>query len=199
MAASDDPDDHHTMALADVNLATVALESGEVAEARRRLEDAMAVITPGGDRWAVAAVQRDMARVAATEGNPAEARGLAMAALEVFSEWRDHSSAAETMEILAGMAAADGEMVRAARLAGAAGAVRAAVGGSMPALDRARLVRGTAPALDALGPEAFASAEAEGATMTFDQAVEHAIAWAGQKGRVAAGPASSSSSSSPAS
>jgi predicted signal transduction protein with EAL and GGDEF domain len=55
----------------------------------------------------------------------------------------------------------------------------------MTALDRARLARWTAPARGALGPDAFAAAAAEGASMTFEQAVEHALHRAA--GRVTAG------------
>jgi predicted ATPase/class 3 adenylate cyclase len=188
LADSPDSDDHHTLAHVDVNLAAVGLESGQLAEARRRLERALAIVAERGDRWAVASAQRDLARVAATEGDLAEAHGLAAAALETFAEWRDHNCVAETIEVLAGMAARTGQVVTSARLVGAAGAVREAVGGSMTALDRARLARETAPARAALGPDGFAAAAAEGASMTFEQAVGHALHRGAERpGRVGAG------------
>src|SRR5206468_3504905 len=98
-----------------------------------------------------------------------------------------HSAVAETIEVVAGLAAGTGAPVTAARLVGAAGALRSAAGGSLAALDRARLARDLVGARDLLGPERFAAAEAEGASMTLEQAVDYAAAHAAAHAGVTAG------------
>jgi hypothetical protein len=65
--------------------------------------------------------------------------------------------------------------VRAAHLAGSAGAVRDRAGIPATPLDRSRLERWLDGPRTALGDAAFAAARAEGAAMTGDQAVRHAL------------------------
>jgi tetratricopeptide (TPR) repeat protein len=178
------PDGRHTEAFITANLGDLAFEQGDLASARELLERAIELLRPRGDRWATAIVQRYLAKVLAAQGEQARAYGLLSETLSLLRAWSERTELAETLEILATLAANEGERERVVRLLGAAAAIRAAAGTPLGDHQRARLARAVGPASAALGRDALGMAAddlAGGRALTFDQALDYAAAWAGQR------------------
>jgi predicted ATPase len=157
------------------NLAIVSLDMRDVDEAQQLLEEAIAIDRGRGDDWGIAASANNLGVAYLERGDLEPARPLVIEALTKFKSIGDSEGEAESLEVLAGLAAAEGNAVRAARLSGAALALRAAVGIPMSVLDRERLDGWLEPPRRELGSEAFEEAEAEGAEMTSDQALDYAL------------------------
>ncbi len=87
----------------------------------------------------------------------------------------DLSGSATLLDGVAGLAAVQAQPVRALRLAGAAAALREALGKSHPRNLRDWIERKLAPARESLGPEATASAWAEGHAMGPERAMPYAL------------------------
>jgi non-specific serine/threonine protein kinase len=180
----DSPDAPHTEAFVTANLGDLAFDEGDLAAARELLERAIAMLRPRGDRWAIAIVQRYLARVLAAQGEPATAYGLLAESLSLLRAWSERTELADTLEILATLAAREGEVERVVRLLGGAAAIRSAAGSPLAGYQRVRLAEALAPASAALGRDVLLVAAedvAAGRAMTFDQALDHAAAWAGQR------------------
>jgi DNA-binding CsgD family transcriptional regulator len=150
--------------------AAVALAQGEVIEARRRADEAVAVAVGGG--MAMALTNR--ARVAIAQGESEQAERDAREALTVAVAVDAHLATPDALECLAGLAGAVGSHREAARLYGAADAVRQVTGivrfkvyddGYAASVDAVR---------DALGDSDFDSAWAEGAALSTLEAVAYA-------------------------
>ncbi|MDG6109977.1 tetratricopeptide repeat protein [Dactylosporangium aurantiacum] len=154
-----------------LGLGEVARHAGDLIEAARRLERALAGAAAGepGAAYTTAPILTALARAAETAGRVDEAA----------RRHREALAAARQMPLAATLAAvAEGLAGHACRTAGRAGAERGAV-----LLGAAVALRGTAVTGDvdvartaaaaraALGPEAFAAAYARGAAMTRDQAL----------------------------
>jgi predicted ATPase/class 3 adenylate cyclase/DNA-binding CsgD family transcriptional regulator len=150
--------------------AAVALAQGDVIEARRRADEAVAVAVGGS--MAMALTTR--ARVAVAQGETEQAERDAREALAIAAAVDAHLATPDALECLAGVAGATGSHREAARLYGAAVAVRQATGivrfkisddGYAASVDAVR---------DALGHNDFDIAWAEGAALSTLEAIAYA-------------------------
>jgi predicted ATPase/DNA-binding NarL/FixJ family response regulator len=150
--------------------AAVALARGDVADARRRADEAVAAAAGSG----MAAALTTRARVAAAQGESEQAERDAREALAVAAATDAHLATPDALECLAGLAADAGSHREAARLYGAADAVRQATGivrfkvyddGYATSVDAVR---------DALGDNDFDCAWAEGAALSTLEAIAYA-------------------------
>jgi hypothetical protein len=139
------------------------------------LEEADRLDRASGDDWAIACTANNLGVARLLGGHVGEAGALITDALRRFAAAGDLDGVAESIEALTGVAAAEGAWVRAAHLAGSAGSVRDRAGIPATPLDRSRLERWLDGPRSALGEVAFTAARAEGAEMTGDQAVRHAL------------------------
>ena len=118
---------------------------------------------------------RLLAWAVCAEGDVPRARELLREAIEASQELGDQRGIAAELEGLAGVAAAEGNSRDAAHIFGAADGLRAAI--RMPADQTEWLLRRRWLALvrEALGPEAFDEAHAEGRAMTQSEGVAYAL------------------------
>jgi predicted ATPase len=139
--------------------ATMALQEGNVAEARDRMARTAETI----DRSSYAPQFRAMSRstrglIEAAAGDLVAARALHAGALEVAVASSDSPVIALVLVGVADLALREGDPVRAARMLGAADAIRGSADRSVPDVDRV-----TAGCRAALGDAAFAAAYQRGA------------------------------------
>jgi predicted ATPase/class 3 adenylate cyclase/DNA-binding CsgD family transcriptional regulator len=148
----------------------VALARGEVAEAKRRADEAVAAAVGGS----MAAALSSRARVAVAQGESEQAERDAREALAVAAAADMHLATPDTLECLARVVGAAGSHREAARLYGAADAVRQATGivrfkvyddDYAASLDVVR---------DALGHNDFDSAWSEGGSLSTLEAIAYA-------------------------
>ena len=180
----DSADARHTEAFIIANLGDLAFEEGDAAGARELLDQAMELLAPRGDRWANAVIQRYLAEALAALGERPRAYALVSETLSLLRAWDERTELADTLEILATMAAQEGETERVVRLLAGAAAIRGAAGSPLGDHQRAQLARRLEPASAALGRDVLAAADddvAGGRAMTFDQVLDYAAAWAGQR------------------
>ena len=110
-----------------------------------------------------------LAQVVACEGDAATARALYEQCLAMARKGPFRRFTPFYLEGLAGVVAAQGELPWAVRLWGAAEALRDAMGTPIPPAYRLDYERAVAAARTKLGEQAFATAWAEGRSMTLDQ------------------------------
>ena len=157
-----------------LRLANFHVSAGDYSQARELLDEcepiARRAFTPVASTWLLAL--RGM--VACGQGEYETAQRQLTAALRE-AEARNFSQVLLlALEGAAQLAVARGQWRRALRLAGATLA-RAASQGEFGPTDRAAIVRALTPAREALGADAAAAVQAEGATWTLDEAVEQAL------------------------
>jgi len=159
--------------LAIAGLGWVAFLQGNLSLARSLLEEASTTFQGeeepaelDNQAWALS----HLARVVAFEGDYAKARALHEQCLAIVKQlvgtkpWTHFY-----LEGLAAVVAAQGELPWAARLWGAAEALREGTGTPIPPAYRADYEHSVASARTQLGEQAFATAWAEGRSMTLDQ------------------------------
>jgi len=152
--------------------ARLALGQGDTATARSLIEEALALFRDLGDREGTALALPLLARVEAGQGNHAAARALYEESLAMASKGMDDKGAlASCLEGLADVVAAQGERLWATRLWGTAEALREAMGAPLWPVERAGYERAVAAMRVSLGERAFATAWAEGRSMTPEQAL----------------------------
>jgi tetratricopeptide (TPR) repeat protein len=154
------------LALARSGLGQIARLSGDLAEARRLCEAALAECPRG---WYTAEAARAsvliaLGRVAEAEGDIGRARALHQQAFAHGSGWQDLTLAATVAEGLAGVALLDGAAGHAALLLGAGTALRGVSGAADPDVERV-----AAGVRERIGAAAYESAYARGAAMDRDQ------------------------------
>jgi predicted ATPase/class 3 adenylate cyclase len=157
------------------NLGIVYLDQGDLHRAEQLFDEAIGLDRSRGDAWGAACTRIGVGVVSLERGNVAASRSTLQDALRELNELGDLDAAAECIEALAGVAAREGLMTRAARLAGATDSLRRDLGIPRAPPDSARIERWLEGAIAELGDDAFRSAWAEGAQMTADQAVNHAL------------------------
>ncbi|MBA3431029.1 MAG: tetratricopeptide repeat protein [Actinobacteria bacterium] len=157
------------------NLGIVYLDQGDLGRAQQLFEEAIGLDRQRGDAWGAACTTIGIGVVHLERGDVVAARSVIQGALLELDELGDLDAAAECIEALAGVAAREGLMTRAARLAGAVDALRRDLGIPPAPPDRARLERWLEGAVAELGGQGFETAWAEGAEMTADQAINHAL------------------------
>jgi predicted ATPase/class 3 adenylate cyclase/DNA-binding CsgD family transcriptional regulator len=150
--------------------AAVALALGEVIEARRRADEAVAVAVGGG--MAMALTTR--ARVANAQGESEQAERDAREALAVAAATDAHLATPDALECLAGVVGVSGNHVESARLYGAADAVRRVTGIVRFKVYDDDYAASVDAVRDALGHNDFDSAWAEGAALSTLEAIAYA-------------------------
>jgi DNA-binding NarL/FixJ family response regulator len=130
-----------------------------------------------GERQAISTALYTLATLAQADGDHERAGDLFEEGLTVSVELGNKTDVARYLEGLAAVAASEGRIVRAAHLWGAAEALleKIEVGVHTYVPDRSLRQSQIAAARARLGEEAFASAWAEGWTMTSEQATEYAL------------------------
>ncbi len=146
------------------------LRQGEQGQARELLEESMETFKELGDRWRTAEALLTLARIHTSQGEFAAARARYLESLALVREIDAKGLIASVLEGGA-VVAVQGEPVWAARLWGAAQSLRAVIGAPLPPVYCADYERAVAATRSQLGEKAFATAWAEGRTMTPDQAL----------------------------
>lgn len=153
-------------------LCDVALSQGDPAAARTRAEESLRLLREIGARDdQIASSLIRLGRVEAHQGNYAAARACYEESLALSMKGNFQEELTSGLEGLASVAAAQGAPAWAVQLWGAATTVRDAIGMPIPPVERADCERAVAAARVHLGEKAFASAWAQGRTMTPEQAL----------------------------
>jgi DNA-binding CsgD family transcriptional regulator len=153
-----------------VGIADVVFARGEVAEAKRMADEAVAAAV--GSSMATALTTR--ARIANAQGETEQAERDAREALSAAAEFDAHLATPDALECLAGYAGAAGSHREAARLYGAADAVRKATGIVRFKVWDEGYATSVSSIRDALGNSDFDSAWAEGAALSTLEAIAYA-------------------------
>ena len=161
--------DKEGMAVSSLLLGSVVLKQGDVATARTRVEEGLLLYREMGYREGIAEALSLLGKVEAARGDLAFARTLYEESLTMARELGQRELIATGLEGLARAIAAQGDPAQAARLWGMAEALREAIGAPLHPVERADYDPAVAAVRDQLGEGAFASAWAEGRTMTAEQ------------------------------
>ncbi len=161
--------DKEGMAVASLLLGWAALKQGDRATARSRAEESLTLYREMEHREGMAEALSMLGKVEAASGDHAFARSLYEESLAIAQELSDKELVASGLEGLASVVAVQGELAWAIRLWGKAEALREAIGAPLPPIERADYEQAVATARDHLGEETFASAWAQGRTMTEEQ------------------------------
>jgi DNA-binding CsgD family transcriptional regulator/tetratricopeptide (TPR) repeat protein len=152
-------------------IAQVTLSQGDVVTANRLAEESVALYRETGDQLGMAFSLSVLAEVEAAQGNYERARFLYEESLAIARNTGDKGGIAFYQEEFASVIAAQGELTWAACLWGSAEALNESIGAQRSPFDHFRYERAVAAARAQLGEKPFASAWAEGRTMTPEQAL----------------------------
>jgi predicted ATPase/DNA-binding CsgD family transcriptional regulator len=163
--------------------AAVELARGDLSEARRWADDAVAATTG----WHLAIAMTTRAKVAIAEGNLEQAERDLHAALAIAAEVGALLGVPDTLDTLAVVAAGKEAHAEAARLFGAAQAMRARTA----EIRFATFQRAHDAAVDnlraAMNPDDFESAWTDGAQLSNDEAIAYALRGKGERKRPSSG------------
>ncbi|WP_109560971.1 LuxR family transcriptional regulator [Mycolicibacter engbaekii] len=151
-------------------VARVALETGDVAAARRWADAALSV-GMGFHRILLLEVR---SRVALAEGDPEQAKRDALDALTLATESEAYLAVAELLEVLAACATTSGRHDEAARFLGAASAVRRRTRAVRAKVYDAGYKSTVDAVREALPQSVFESRWAQGAAWSIAEAIDHA-------------------------
>lgn len=164
-----------------------ALSAGDLAGARRYLDEAEDLSRSGGFKWPFVRVLTQSARLARMEGELESSEKLIYEALQVSFDHEDPAGSIECLEEIAALATELESCVEATRLNGAAERLREELGYvRFPVYEpsyKAILEGGRV----ALGEEGFASAWREGKAMSLGEVVAFALRGRGERKRPSAG------------
>jgi DNA-binding CsgD family transcriptional regulator len=157
-------------------LGDVLLQQGDLAAARRLLEEGVALQRQMGERFVLAHSLDALGQVALAEGHCIEAGTVLCEGLRLRQDLGDPSGIADTLESVAALAAADKQPERAVQPSGAAAGVRESIGARLSPMGRARLDQWLVRVRQILGEESIRSAWEAGHAISVAQAVELAFA-----------------------
>jgi DNA-binding CsgD family transcriptional regulator/tetratricopeptide (TPR) repeat protein len=172
-----------------VSLAETQLALGARDDAAASLDEAAGLARAGALTWVLGRVAQLRARMQAHEGDLAEAESLAHQALTFGREAGDRLGVVDALELLGRLVAEQGSPREAVRLWAAAESRRAELGYARFPGDRPAHEAALDEAKQTLGNE-FATAWAEGAALSVDDAVAYAARGRGERRRPASGWAS---------
>jgi non-specific serine/threonine protein kinase len=155
------------------NLGENARVQSDYSRARSLYEEALALRLGANTGTVIAYV--NLGLVAFVQGDHPAARTFFRHSLEIAVKIGDKTSVPLALEGLAGVHGVQGHPRRAARLLGWADALRKAINLPVQSGDRADYDSFVSAARGALADAAFTAAWNEGAAMTLEQAVEHAL------------------------
>ncbi|HEX5506744.1 MAG TPA: tetratricopeptide repeat protein, partial [Thermomicrobiales bacterium] len=150
-------------------------EEGDVAAARVHYAESLALYERLDKRHGSALPLLELGDLAHRQGDDREALERYRASLARFRVAGSTVRIVRCLEGFAGTLTALGRAAPAARLFGAAGALRAGVGAPLQPIERAAHDRDVAAARAALGEAAFAAAQAAGAALPLDRALDEAL------------------------
>jgi class 3 adenylate cyclase/tetratricopeptide (TPR) repeat protein len=157
------------------NLALVIRYQGDAGSARIMLEESVAIRRALGDKWGVANSLSSLTNLLIHQGQYAGVRPMLEESLLINQELGDRTAIAYCLEDFAGLAAGSGHPERALRLAGAAGALRDAIGGPLPAGEQAALDLTLEPARQSLDDAQRTAAWEGGWSMSVEGAIAEAL------------------------
>jgi predicted ATPase/class 3 adenylate cyclase/DNA-binding CsgD family transcriptional regulator len=163
--------------------ANAALARGDLVEARRWADDGIAVLSG----WYLMLALLARARVAIAKGERVEAENDAYHALACAADSGAHLGLSDVLECLGILACDDGRHSEAVRLFGAAEAIRARMGAVRMKIYDADYESALAGARDAMDPESFSRAWAEGAALSTQEAIAYAQRGRGERKRPSSG------------
>lgn len=166
--------------------AEAALAAGNLTDARRWADDAVAV-TKG---WHLAAALNTRSRVAIVEGELDRAERDAYDALAITADIEAHVHTPEALECLARVAVLMGGHREAARIFGATAALRQRIGAVRSRVHHADVDASIVALHDAMGDDDFEAAWAEGAALSTEEAIAYAQRGRGARKRPSSGWAS---------
>jgi DNA-binding CsgD family transcriptional regulator len=150
-------------------LGKIALSQGDVVKAQALLQECLAYYRAQGYRREIGETLAFLGQVAALQQDDATAHALYEEGLLIARKVDSKCNVASCLEGLAGVLAAQGELPQPARLWGAAEALRQAIGAPIPAVSRRAYERAVTAVRAQFGEKAFATAWAQGRTMTLEQ------------------------------
>jgi predicted ATPase/DNA-binding XRE family transcriptional regulator/Tfp pilus assembly protein PilF len=157
------------------NIGLIAYFQGEYARATTLFEESLALARAAKDETSIAMILGNLGLVALSAGDHARALALQRQALANWVLVNNKPWLARAVEHFALIAAATNDPRRAARLFGAGSALRAAFGSSQPPNDRQLNEQFIAIAREQLGSPGFDAAWAEGAAMSLEESIAHAL------------------------
>jgi ATP/maltotriose-dependent transcriptional regulator MalT len=149
----------------------LALSEGDAASARSLTEQALALFQEMKRQHGTALSLYALAAVAAVGGDAARSQALYEQGVEVARESGDKRTIPSGLEGLAAAVAAQGNHAWAAHLWGAAEALREAIGTPLPPVEHVSYHRAVEALRTQLGEQAFATAWAQGRTLSPEQAL----------------------------
>jgi uncharacterized protein HemY len=155
-------------------LGNVALDQGDLLEARTQLEVALDLQREIGDRQMIANALHSLGNVTRTQADYSTTRSLYRESLTMLRELGEKWLLAHLLEDMGGLAALEDQPQRALRLVGAAAALRDSIGAPISPTYLEKLETMVGPARQALG-DAAAVAEAEGQAMPLEEAIGEAL------------------------
>jgi len=172
-----------------VVLAEAQLAQSALGEAEASLEEAMSLARSGELTWVLGRVALTRARLRARRDELQEAESLAHQALSLGREAGDQLGAVDTLELLARLATLQDSLKEAVRLWAAADRRRSELGYRL-VIDRAAQEAAVARAKQNLSSDDFAAAWAEGARLSWEEAIAYAARGRGERRRPSSGWAS---------
>lgn len=167
-------------------LAEAAIRTGDLVQARSRLDEALAL--PWADQLCLAT--RAQARLARAKGDHHRASELANEGLGSACRSGAHLLVVDFLELAAFLAIDAGRYMEGGRLLTAASAERERLGYVRFVFDQADFETAMGKIETSLGPAASAAARSEGALLSIDGAIGYARRRQGERGRPSAGWAS---------
>ena len=176
--------DPYGVPLALVQLATVHALLGEPDRAMEYADECIAASRAADERWCAGLARWTQALVAWRQGRHSRVRAYARDVLKLKEPFGDRLGMAMSLEMIAWVAAHEGRNDEAAQLFGAVQAALRSVGGALfgHLVDDHEAC--TARTRDAMGPERYETVFAEGAAISFEDAVALALG----RRRAAEGP-----------
>ena len=170
------------------HLAQVAALQNEYDTANALDGESLAIFRQLGDQQGVAWVLHKLGKTAVQQGQAEAARRLFAESLALCQQLGHQWGLAIALEGFAGVAAASGQPEQAARLAGAASVISEAAGIPLSPVDQAWLEPWLKQAREALAPEVYAAAWAQGRALPTEQAARDALEAPGSRVDPADGP-----------
>ncbi len=156
-------------------LADTAQAQGDVERAERLWDEVLAEARADGDGHAIGHALRERARLRRVGGDSDQALALLRESAALMLPLKDVRCGHVCVEDFAGLLSERGRPVDAARLFGVAETLRELMGRPLPRVKLTMHERDVATVQSQLDPEAFASAWAEGRSMTLDQGLAYAL------------------------
>ncbi len=163
-------EDTRGIALALNNLGEVERDLGSYAHAAEVLETSIVLYRELGNKWGIALALCSLGDVILAIGELDRAKAIYRESLALYQVENNTVGMIACLNGMAGVAAAQGEPLLAARVWGIAETQRSAVGVPISLGEHAHYERLVTVARGLIGERAFASAWAEGCTMTLEQA-----------------------------